>query len=173
MKTMVIYHSQTGFTRQYAEWIAEAANADCLPLSVAKKKDLTTYDAIVFGGWACAGKISGIRWFRGQIPHWPDKKLIAFCVGASPAGSPDIAAALDQNFTEWEQQRVTSFYCPGGFRYEAMPAPSKWMMKLFHTALKSKKDKTEAEQIMETMIASSYDLSDKKYIVPIVHSLNA
>ena len=30
MKTIVIYTSQTGFTKRYAEWIAEAAEADCL-----------------------------------------------------------------------------------------------------------------------------------------------
>ena len=40
MKTIVIYTSQTGFTKRYAEWIAEAMGADCFELSVAKKKDL-------------------------------------------------------------------------------------------------------------------------------------
>ncbi len=40
MKTIVIYNSQTGFTKRYAEWIAEAAGADCLELSAAKKKGI-------------------------------------------------------------------------------------------------------------------------------------
>ena len=52
MKTIIIYNSQTGFTKRYAEWIAEAAKADCIELSAAKKKDLTAYEAIVFGSWA-------------------------------------------------------------------------------------------------------------------------
>ena len=47
MKTIVIYTSQTGFTKRYAEWIAEATGADCFELSAAKKKDLTTYDCIL------------------------------------------------------------------------------------------------------------------------------
>ena len=38
MKTIVIYTSQTGFTKRYAEWIAEAMGADCFELSVAKRK---------------------------------------------------------------------------------------------------------------------------------------
>lgn len=38
MKTIVIYHSQTGFTKRYAEWIAQEAGADCLELSAAKRK---------------------------------------------------------------------------------------------------------------------------------------
>ena len=60
MKTIVIYSSKTGFTRQYAEWIAKETGAECLPLAEAKKKDLAGYDAIVFGGWACVGSIKDI-----------------------------------------------------------------------------------------------------------------
>ena len=57
MKTIVIYTSQTGFTRRYAQWIAQAAKADCLKLAAAKIKDLSVYEAIIFGGWGCAGSI--------------------------------------------------------------------------------------------------------------------
>ena len=49
MKTIVIYNSQTGFTKRYAQWIAEEINADCVELSIAKNTDLDSYDAIVFG----------------------------------------------------------------------------------------------------------------------------
>jgi len=171
MKIVVIYHSQTGFTKRYAEWIAEETGADCLELSVAKKKDLTAYEAIIFGGWACAGSISKISWFKGNIDKWADKKLIAFCVGGSPIDNPDIEAALNQNFNESERKKVKTFYCPGGFNYEKMSTPSKLMMKIFIKTLKAKKDKTETEQIMVKMISSSYDISDKKYIEPILKYL--
>ncbi len=151
MKIAVIYNSQTGFTKRYAEWIAEATGADCLELSAAKKKDLTAYEAIIFGGWACAGSISKISWFKGNIDKWADKKLIAFCVGGSPIDNPEIEAALNRNFNESERERVKTFYCPGGFNYEKMSAPSKLMMKMFVKMLKAKKDKTEAEQVMAKM----------------------
>ncbi len=171
MKTIVIYHSQTGFTKRYAEWIAEATGADCLELSDAKKKDLTAYEAIIFGGFACAGNISKLSWFKSNIDKWTDKKLIAFCVGASPIENPEIEPALKRNFTESELKKVSIFYCPGGFNYEKMTAPSKLMMKMFIKALKAKKDKTEEEQEMIKMISSSYDISDKKYIEPILACL--
>ena len=171
MKTIVIYNSKTGFTKRYAQWIAEAARADCLELSAAKKKDLTAYDAIIFGGWACAGSISQIKWFKGNIDKWADKKLIAFCVGASPVDNPEIDIALKRNFNESEQKKVKAFYCPGGFNYEKMSITSKLIMKMFVTALKAQKNKTEAEQIMVKMISSSYDISDKKYIEPILQYL--
>lgn len=123
MKTIVIYNSQTGFTKRYAEWIAEATGADCLALSAAKKKDLATYESIIFGGWACAGSISKISWFKGNIDKWTDKKLIAFCVGGSPIDNPEIDIALKRIFNESEQKKVKTFYCPGGFNYEKMSTP--------------------------------------------------
>lgn len=171
MKIIVIYNSQTGFTKRYAEWIAEATGADCLELSDAKKKDLAAYEAIIFGGWACAGTINKISWFKANIDRWAGKKLIAFCVGASPIENPEIEIALKQNFNESEQKKVKTFYCPGGINYEKMSAPSKLMMKMFVKMMKAKKDKTEAEQIMVKMLSSSYDISDKKYIDPILQYL--
>ncbi len=173
MKTIVIYNSQTGFTKRYAEWIAEAAGADRLALAEAKKKNLAEYDAIVFGGWACAGGISKLGWFKSNIDKWGDKKLIVFCVGASPIDSPEIEPALKRNFKESEFKRVSAFYCPGGLSYEKMSAPSKFMMKMFVKTLQAKKDKTEAEQEMVKMIATSYDISDKKYIEPILECLKS
>lgn len=171
MKTIVIYTSQTGFTKRYAEWIAEATGADCLELSAAKKTELSAYDAIVYGGWACAGGISKIGWFKGNIEKWQGKKLAAFCVGGSPADSPDIDIALKRNFSEAEREKVKVFYCPGGFNYEKMSVPSRLMMKMFIKTLETKKDKTEAEQMMTEMLSSSYDISDKSYIEPLLRYL--
>ena len=171
MKIIVIYNSQTGFTKRYAQWIAEATGADCLELSAAKRKSMDAYEAIVFGGWACAGSISKLNWFKSNIDKWADKKLIAFCVGGSPIDNPEIEQALKQNFKESELKKVNIFYCPGGFNYEKMSASSKLMMKMFIKMLKAKKDKTEAEQEMIKMISTSYDISDKKYIDPILECL--
>lgn len=171
MKTIVIYNSQTGFTKRYAQWIAEAAGADCLELSAAKKENLSEYEAIIFGGWACAGSISKIGWFKSNIDKWADKKLIAFCVGGSPLENPEIEPALKQNFTESEWKKVSVFYCPGGFNYEKMSAPSRLMMKMFIKMLKAKKSKSETEQEMIKTISSSYDISDRKYIEPILQCL--
>lgn len=171
MKTVVIYSSQTGFTKRYAEWIAEAAEADSLELALAKKKDLSSYNAIVFGGWACAGSIRDLKWFKCHMDQWTDKKLIVFCVGGSPMDSPEIEPALKKNFTETERMRVNVFYCPGGFCYEKMSVSSRLMMRMFLKALKAKKGKTEAEEVMVKMISSSYDISDRKYTEPILKCL--
>jgi Flavodoxin len=171
MKTIILYNSQTGFTKHYAEWIAEAAEADCIELSAAKKKDLTAYEAIVFGSWACAGSISKISWFKGNIDKWAGKKLIVFCVGASPIENPEVEIALSQIFNESERKKAALFYCPGGLNYDKMAAPSKLMMKLFVKSLKAKKAKTQEDELMIKMISSSYDIAGKQYIEPILQCL--
>ncbi len=168
MKTAVVYTSQTGFTKRYAEWIAERTEGDAIELGDAKKKDLSGYDAIVYGGWACAGSISKISWFKKNIEKWTGKKLAAFCVGGSPIDNPDIEPALRKNFDEETYKKIGIFYCPGGFNYDKMSGKSKLMMKMFIKMLKSKKNKTEEEEIMIKMISNSYDISDKKYIEPII-----
>ncbi len=171
MKTIVIYNSQTGFTKRYAEWIAQATAADCLALAAAKRENLDAYEAIIFGSWACAGGIHKLGWLNANLDKWADKKLIAFCVGASPIESPDIAPALRKNFPEPAFQKGNVFYCPGGLHYEKMSTPSRLMMKLFLKSLQAKKDKTQAEQEMIKMISASYDISDRKYIEPILECL--
>lgn len=46
------------------------------------------------------------------------------------------------------------------------------MMKMFKKAIGTKKDKTEADIEMLKMISGSYDISDRKYIEPIIELLN-
>ncbi|MBQ8786810.1 MAG: flavodoxin [Oscillospiraceae bacterium] len=173
MKTIVIYNSQTGFTQRYANWIAESANADCVEYSKAKAMELADYDAIIFGGWAVGGSISKLKWFKKNIPMWKNKKLAVFCVGASPIENPEIELTLPKNFTDEELKVVRWFYCPGGLSYENMTTASKMMMKMFVKVLKTKKDKTEQDEEQIRMMSSSYDISDIKYIEPIIDYLNA
>ena len=53
-----------------------------------------------------------------------------------------------------------------------MSGKSKLMMKMFIKMLKAKKNKTEEEETMIKMISNSYDISDKKYIEPIVEYIS-
>lgn len=85
--------------------------------------------------------------------------------------NPDVEAALNRNFSEPERKKVKVFYCPGGFCYEKMSTISKLMMKMFLKTLKAKNEKTQDEEAMIKMISSSYDISDKKYIEPILNFL--
>lgn len=165
---VVIYNSQTGFTKRYAQWISEALECTCVEFNEANKLDFDKYTTIIFGGWACAGSVSKLKWFKKNMKKWNNKKLAVYCVGGSPIENPEVETAMKNCLSAEEHKNARIFYCPGGFNYEKMSASSKLMMKIFISALKAKKDKTEEEKIMIEMISKSYDISSKKYIEPIV-----
>ena len=47
---LVTYRSVTGFTQQYAQWIAEALGGACRPLADLSKDDMAAYGTVIFGG---------------------------------------------------------------------------------------------------------------------------
>lgn len=173
MKSIVIYNSQTGFTKRYAEWISEGAGCECVEFKNAVKMDLSQYEAIVFGGWCMAGNVVKLDWFKKQIPSLSasGKKLIVFAVGASPAASEDVPVAMERLLSTEEHAKVKVFYCQGGIDYDKMKAPSRFAMKFLAKTLKNKKDATQKEKDMSEMISKSYDISDKKYAEPIIAEL--
>ncbi len=171
MKTLVIYTSQTGFTQRYAEWIKEETSADVLDLKEAKKKKadyFLSYDAILYGGWVNAGRVTGAKWFFSKAASWNDKKLGLFVVGASPADSPEAKAAMEKVIPEELKSRISGFYLQGGLNYDRMGTGSKLAMKALLSIMNHKKNPTEKDKAMAELISHSYDISDKKYIAPIV-----
>lgn len=174
MKTLVIYTSQTGFTRKYATWLCKKMDADLLTLQEAKKlkkEQLDAYDALAYGGWAMAGSVVNSKWFLQKASAWKTKKLAIFCVGASPVEDEEVQVALDKLLTDEQKRYIKAFYCPGGLDYSKMKAPSKLAMKALVSALKKKKNPSKREKDMAELLANSYDISDEKYIEPIVEYL--
>ncbi len=174
MNTLIIYTSQTGFTQKYAEWLADKTGGNLLDLKEAQKKNaeyFEDYEAICYGGWAMAGSIVKVKWFLEKATGWKNKRLAVFCTGGSPNDNPDVEIMLQKALSEEQKQYIKVFYCQAGINYENMKAPARLAMKMFVSALKNKKDATEKEKIMAEMIGSTYDISDIKYIEPIVSYL--
>lgn len=174
MKTLVIYASQTGFTKKYAEWIKARINADLLTIQEAKKmkKDYyDKYDTIIYGGWTMAGSVVGSKWFLKEALGWKNKKLIIFCVGASPEENPDVEVNMKKLLTDEQRTYIRTFYCQGGLDYSRMKLPSKMAMKSLASSLSKKKDASQKDKDMADMISHSYDISDEKYIDRIIQYL--
>ena len=174
MKTLIIYTSQTGFTKRYAEWLAEKMSGDLLELKYAQKKSadyFKDYDAICYGGWAMAGNIVKGKWFLEKAAGWKNKRLAMFCVGGSPNDNPDVDVFLQNALTEEQKKYIKVFFCQGGFNYEKMKAPYKLAMKMYVSFLRNKKDATDKEKEAAEIMSSSYDISDIKYIEPIAEYL--
>ena len=78
---------------------------------------------------------------------------------------------MEGMLSEEQKTYMQAFYCQGGFDYDKMKLPSKLAMKAFVSTLK--KSKNEKEREVGSMIGSSYDISDIKFIEPVVAYLEA
>lgn len=169
MKTLIIYTSQTGFTKKYAEWLGERLSATVITLKEANKEKeifFEDFDSIVYGGWVMAGKTFKSEWFLEKVSMWKEKRLAMFMVGAMPAESPEVSKLLENAFNDEQKKYIKAFFCQGGLDYSKMRFPYKQMMKGF-ASMTSKKAVTDDEKKMAEMISANYDNSDKRFIEPI------
>lgn len=139
MKAIVVYKSKTGFTRKYAEWIAEDLSADIFEVSKVNIDMLTQYDTIIYGGSLYAVGIIGVKLITRNINKLKDKKVVVFATGASPSRDEVIREVADKNFTPEEQKYIKFFYLRGGFNYSKLNVFDKFLMTLLKWKIKNKK----------------------------------
>ncbi|MBE5960377.1 MAG: hypothetical protein E7256_03160 [Lachnospiraceae bacterium] len=169
MKTVVVYKSKTGFTKRYAEWIAEELKADLVDEKLFQRSAIASYDRIIYGGSFEAGKVQGLRKIKAMFDGNTISKLVVFATGATPATAQDvIESEWKGNFTAEELGRIPHFYMQAGLNYEKMGAGDRMLMKAFAKMLGSKKNKTAEEEGTVKAIQNSYDISSREYIKPLI-----
>ncbi len=93
MKTYIICNSKTGFTRRYADWIAEETGGTVLPYADFTKATIGPDDLVIFGSRLHAGRIEHLEAIKRRFKN----RLIVFAVGGAPA---DIAGAAEKLWAE-------------------------------------------------------------------------
>ncbi|WP_270566157.1 flavodoxin domain-containing protein [Clostridium beijerinckii] len=175
MKTVVIYKSKTGFTKKYAEWIAEELSADIFNASKVNINTLNKYDTIIYGGSLYAVGIIGVGLIKKNINKLKDKRLVVFATGASPLRDNVINEVVNKNFTVDEQKYIKFFYLRGGFNYNKLSYFDKFLMTLLKLKIKNKKqeDLSADEKGMLAIYDKPVDFTDKKNIGKIITYVNS
>lgn len=173
-KVLIVYKSVTGFTRKYAELIAQELDGALLDLKKVSAETMSNYDIIIFGGRTYAGKVDGLKKAKEFFRQSKATKFIVYATGVIPNNMKDtIDEMWNNNLSSAEQLEIPHYYMQGGLRYEEMPLFDKWMIKSFGAMIKRKKDKNEYEIQIEKAISSSYDLSSKEFIMPLIAALES
>ncbi len=168
MKSAVIYKSTSGFTKKYAQWIAEELQADLFPRKKATVALLSAYDVIVYGGSLHAVGISGVGIIKKNLHRLTGRKIIIFTVGASPSKDHTIDEVRNRNFTADEQRLIRFFYFRGGFDFSKLDLPNKILMTLFKWKLRKKPALTEDAKDMLDAYAHPVDYADRGSIGELV-----
>jgi menaquinone-dependent protoporphyrinogen IX oxidase len=168
MRSLVIYRSISGFTKKYAEWIAQELKAD---IHDGKNFDValfSNYDLVIFGGSLHAVGINGAKIIKQNLPILKNKKIIVFAVGASPPRENILEEVKNKNFTAEQQQTIAFYYLRGGFNYNKLDRLNKVIMSLFKVRIALKKKRTSDEIGMLAAYAKPIDCTKKENITEIV-----
>lgn len=166
---VVVYTSESGFTKKYAGWIAEALDCCAMDIKEWRKHQPSEFDVVIYGGGVYASSIKGLKKLKEQMKMYPNVRLLVFTTGATPAAAKDLTQkVLDDNFTKEERQKIPAFYFQAGLDYGKMSMGSKLLMKMFSSMMAKKADKNEEEKKMAEMMSQSYDICDKESIKELV-----
>ena len=171
-KILIVYKSVTGFTKEYAEMIAQEIDCTLMDFKKVTAETMSRFDTVIFGGRIHAGMVDGLKRAKKLFLQSKASQLIVYTTGATPNESKAVIDEMwKNNLSPSELLEIPHFYFQGGLRYEKMPLPDKLMMKMFCMMMKKKKDKNDLEKQFEKFITSSYDISSKTYIIPLITSL--
>lgn len=165
METIVVYQSSTGFTKQYAQWIAQDLNCEAIEVKKFSEADAKKYDNVIMGGWIMGNMIMGLDDIRKLNP----KNLIIFAVGASKDRENIRAAIKEVNKIE----DTPFFYMTGGMHWKELNFLKKGMLSMIKKSIAKKEDKTEQDIEMEQTLGNNVDNTDRKYIGDLVSYVKA
>lgn len=158
-KTIIIYSSKTGFSRRYAQWLAEDLGERAVSFQDRNTLRLQDFDTIILFGGLYAGQMSGLKWFKKQ--PLAGKRLAAVAVGCAPPETPSLPESMAQLFGS--TPGIKGFYCQGGLAYEHMGAVDRAMMAALRGFLKHQPEKKE----MLEGISHSFDAADRGSLAPV------
>ena len=161
MKAVIIYYSKTGFTRRYAQWLAEDLNCPAVPYQRRGSVALGDYDTVILMGSLWAGRLLGLDWLKKRLPALTGKRLAALAVGAAPMDDPELPGNMASLFGPVPQ--VTGFYAQGGINYEHMGAVDRAMMAMLRAALQKQPDM--ADRL--AYLSRSFAAADRNYRAPL------
>lgn len=160
---VVVYKSKTGFTKKYAEWIAEELSCDLMAISDFSLDSVTRYDMIIYGSRIHAGKLDGLTRVKEMTLN---KDMVLFATGATPNDAEVIIEGIWQNTLK--DGHMPHFYMQSGLDYKKMSMGDRLIMKTLAGFLSGKKKKNKEDIGCENAIKKSHDISSKDYIIPLV-----
>ena len=172
-RTVVIYKSKHGSTKQYAEWIGEELDCPVIEEKDFSKKDFDKYDNIIFGGCVQAGGIQGFDLIKKNM-RWgrlDDKKIVTFAVGLNVMQKETRMQLREINFDKSYVERMTCYYCPGAYKPEEIKGIDAGIIKLMVKMLEGKDplEMTEDDKKLLEAVKKGANYVDRKYIEPIIN----
>jgi menaquinone-dependent protoporphyrinogen IX oxidase len=170
-KIAVIYKSQYGTTKQYAEWIAEALEARLYEASEVKPVQLMDFDVVVYGGGLYAGGIIGAK----LVTKNPCKSLVLFTVGLADPKITDYSEIIGKSLSPEQLPKTKVFHFRGGVDYSKLGFVQKRLMAMVKKSAEKKpfEERTGDDHGLIETYGKKIDFTDKAAIEPLIAYVRA
>ena len=132
MKTLIIYGSQYGSTKRYAERLAEKTSIETVNYKDAKK--ISDYNKIIYLGALYAGGVLGLKQTTGKMTD--NQELIIVTVGMTNPNEAEYFSQIRESVKNqiptnlYNEEKV--FHLRGAIDYNKLGFKHRMMMSVFH-----------------------------------------
>ena len=173
MKRLIIYGSQYGTTKRYAQKFSEMTGIPSLSYEAAN--DLTDCRLLVYFGGLYAGGLKGFRHIVKLLPE--DMKLILVTVGLADVNDQEninnIRNSLKTQVPETLLSNAQIFHLRGGIDYKKLSFKHRTMMTLLYHKVKNlpEEKKTAEDRAMIETFNSKVDFVNYHSLDQIIEAI--
>lgn len=176
MKLAIVYCSQTGHTKRYAEWLADEFGITAIPLKQVDSLNISEADLVVFCTWYHAAGLTKAAWLKKQLEIHPEEKFVVLGVGATPMPceewpESEHEQAFCNSFPKEKYPNLVHFYAQGGFRFDKLGAFDKVAMKIYFHMMKKDKNSKDRDLVALKEMQRGFDGTKREYLEPLISYL--
>lgn len=162
----IVYTSNTGYTRQYAEMLGEKTGLPVYSLKEVKK-ELSSDSSVIYLGWLMAGRVQG---FAKAAKRFNVEAVCGVGMGSAGSQTEDIRKANPIPET------VKVFTLQGGFDMNKLHGMYKLMMtmmsKTLGKSIAEKNDRTAEEEDMLDLLTKGGNRVSEENLDPVLNWYN-
>ena len=151
MKGIVVYGSNYGTTRAYAQELARRTGWPAVDWQQAQK--LAEYETVVYLGGLYAGGVVGLKKVLPQLEQAPEQKLVVVTVGVADPAEPEnvahIRASLQKQLPGALYQKAQFAHLRGGIDYSRLNFKHRAMMWAMVQMLKKRPPEQQSAEDRE------------------------
>ena len=153
MKTLIIYGSQYGSSKRYAERLSEITGSEAVDYMQAK--DIKGFDRIIFMGGLYAGGVLGLKKTVGKMAENQD--LIIVTVGVTDPNETEYFSQIRKSIKNqipanlYNEEKI--FHLRGAIDYNKLGFKHRVMMSMFHKMVQKMPESqrtADAKAMLET-----------------------
>lgn len=143
---VIVYESKTGYTKKYAQMLADKTNLDIF--HVAEISKISKDEEIIFLGWIKVGKIQGLNKLKNY-----NVKIVCGS-GTAQTAEPDTETIIARN----KIKGISFFYLRGGcLPLKDIKGMDRLLLSFFVKLLKNQKEKDEKTLEAIHIIENGFD----------------